>query len=107
MSSLEAHINEFLVGGRGMTLETLAESGVLLDEALLQLRSCGLMASGAVATGTCSSVADCIVDEAGRWSADCATTALSFTFCLTFYYYMLHSTLALLRTYPFRDRLQY
>ena len=48
------HINEFLVGGRGMTLETLAESGVLLDEALLQLRSCGLMASGAVATGTCS-----------------------------------------------------
>jgi nucleotide-binding universal stress UspA family protein len=64
------HINEFLVGGRGMTLETCAESGVLLDEALLQLRSCGLRASGAVATGTCSSVADCIVDEAGRWSAD-------------------------------------
>src|ERR1700691_6445430 len=63
------HINEFLVGGRGMTLETSAESGVLLDEALLQLRSCAHMASGAVATGTCSSVADCIVDEGGRWSA--------------------------------------
>jgi nucleotide-binding universal stress UspA family protein len=64
------HINEFLVGGRGMTLETCAESGVLLDEALLQLRSCGLTATGAVVTGTCSSVADCIVAEAGRWAAD-------------------------------------
>ena len=29
------HINEFLVGGRGLTLETSAESGVLLDDALL------------------------------------------------------------------------
>ena len=64
------HINEFLVGGRGLTLETAAESGVLLDDALLQLRSCGLMASGAVASGTCSSVADCIVAEAQGWSAD-------------------------------------
>jgi nucleotide-binding universal stress UspA family protein len=64
------HISEFLVGGRGITLETCSESGVLLDDALLQLRSCGLTASGAVAAGTCSSVADCIVAEAGRWSAD-------------------------------------
>jgi nucleotide-binding universal stress UspA family protein len=64
------HINEFLVGGRGLTLETSAESGVLLDDALLQLRSCGLTASGAVASATCSSVAECIVAEADRWSAD-------------------------------------
>src|ERR1700733_3211423 len=64
------HINEFLVGGRGLTLETSAESGVLLDDALFQLRSCGLMASGVVASGTCSSVADCIVAEAQGWSAD-------------------------------------
>ena len=64
------HINEFLVGGRGLTLETSAEAGVLLEEALHQLRSCGLTASGVLATATCSSVADCIVAEADRWSAD-------------------------------------
>jgi len=64
------HINEFLVGGRGLTLETPAEASVLLDDALLQLRSCGLTASGAVVTATCFSVAECIVAEADRWSAD-------------------------------------
>ncbi len=64
------HINEFLVGGRGLTLETSAEATVLLEEALLQLRSCGLTATGALSTATCFSVAECIVAEADRWPAD-------------------------------------
>lgn len=64
------HINEFQVGGRGLTLETGAEAGALVDDALLQLRASGVTATGAVATATCFSMADCIVDEADRWSAD-------------------------------------
>jgi nucleotide-binding universal stress UspA family protein len=64
------HINEFQVGGRGLTLETSAEAGVLLDDALLQLRSCGVTATGALTTAACFSVADCIVAEADRWPAD-------------------------------------
>jgi nucleotide-binding universal stress UspA family protein len=69
------HVNEFLVGGRGLTMETPAEARFLLDDAVLQLRCCGvtpagLTATGVVAIATCFSVADCIIAEADRWSAD-------------------------------------
>jgi nucleotide-binding universal stress UspA family protein len=64
------HVNGFQVGGRGLTLETPAEAGALLDDALLQLRSCGMSATGTVVAATCFSVAEYIVAEAGRWSAD-------------------------------------
>ena len=69
------HINELLMGGRGMTVETPAEARFLLDDAVLQLRSSGVTATGVVATGvvataTCFAVAECILAEAARWSAD-------------------------------------
>jgi nucleotide-binding universal stress UspA family protein len=64
------HVNEFMTGGRGMTVETPAEARFLLDDAVLQLRCCGVMATGVVATATCFSVSDCIIAEADRWSAD-------------------------------------
>ena len=69
------HINELLMGGRGMTVETPTEARFLLDDAVLQLRSCGVTATGVVATGvvataTCFAVAECILAEATRWSAD-------------------------------------
>src|SRR3984957_7116219 len=62
------HINEFLVGGRGLTLETSAASGVLLDDALLHSGSWGLMACGVVAWGPCSWGAGWSRAEARRWS---------------------------------------
>lgn len=64
------YVNEFLAGGRGMTAQTPAEARFLLDDAVLQLRCCGVMATGVVATATGYSVPDCITAEAGRWSAD-------------------------------------
>jgi nucleotide-binding universal stress UspA family protein len=69
------HVNEFLVGGRGLTMETPREARFLVDDAVLQLRSCevtptGLTATGVVAAATCFSVSDCIIAEAERWSAD-------------------------------------
>lgn len=64
------HVNEFLVGGRGMTMATPTEARFLLDDAVLQFRCRGVMATGVVATATCFSVSDCIIAEADRWSAD-------------------------------------
>jgi nucleotide-binding universal stress UspA family protein len=69
------HINELLLAGRAMTVETPTEARFLLDDAVLQLRCCGVTATGVVATGvvataTCFAVAECIITEADRWSAD-------------------------------------
>ena len=64
------HINEFLVGGRGLTAQTPTEARFLLDDAVLQLRCCGVMATGVVTTATCFSVSDYIIAEGDRWSAD-------------------------------------
>ncbi len=64
------HINEFLLGGRGMTVETHREARFLLDDAVLQLRCNGVTAGGLVATATRFSVAECIIAEADRWTAD-------------------------------------
>ena len=69
------HINELLLAGRALTAETPTEARFLLDDAVLQLRCCGVTATGVVATGvvataTCSAVAECIITEADRWSAD-------------------------------------
>lgn len=68
------HVNE-LLGGRGQTMETPTEARFLLDDAVLQLRCCGVtatgvMATGVVATATSFAVAECIIAEADRWSAD-------------------------------------
>ena len=64
------HVNEFMLGGRGMTVETHREARFLLDDAVLQLRCNGVTAGGVVATATGFSVAECIIAEADRWSAD-------------------------------------
>jgi nucleotide-binding universal stress UspA family protein len=64
------HVNKFLVGGRGMTVETHREARFLLDDAVLQMRCRGVTAAGLVATATRFTMAECIVAEADRWSAD-------------------------------------
>src|ERR1039457_3358470 len=64
------HINELLLAGRAMTVETPTEARFLLDDAVLQLRCCGVAATGVVAPATCFAVAECIITEADRWSAD-------------------------------------
>jgi nucleotide-binding universal stress UspA family protein len=64
------HINEFQVGGHGLTMETPAEACCLVDDTVLQLRSAGVTASGVVSTATCFSVAECIIAEAAVWRAE-------------------------------------
>lgn len=69
------HVNELLMGGRGQTVQTRTEARFLVNDAVLQLRCCGVTATGVVATGvvataTCFAVAECIIAEADRWSAD-------------------------------------
>ena len=64
------HVNEFQLGGRGLTVETADEATALVADAVTELHRAGIQASGLAAVSTCFGVADHLVAEAGRWSAD-------------------------------------
>lgn len=64
------YVNEFLVGGRGLTLHTQAEATALVAEAVSQLRSAGIDVSGSVCAGSYHDVAKVIVDRAQHTDAD-------------------------------------
>jgi len=64
------HVNEILIGGRGLTASTPAEANHLVESALAQLRDAGVEATGAVRLGTVFNVPGRIVDAAHGWSAD-------------------------------------
>lgn len=64
------HVNEFQLGGRGLTVETADEATALVVEAVTELHRAGIQASGLAAVSTCFGVADHLVAEADRWSAD-------------------------------------
>ncbi|HTT52817.1 MAG TPA: universal stress protein [Streptosporangiaceae bacterium] len=64
------HVNEFQLGGRGLTVETADEATALVTDAVTELHQAGVKASGLAAVSTCFGVADHLVAEAGRWSAD-------------------------------------
>lgn len=64
------HVNEFQLGGRGLTVETADEATALVAEAVTELHRAGVQASGLAAVSTCFGVADHLVAEAGRWDAD-------------------------------------
>jgi nucleotide-binding universal stress UspA family protein len=64
------HVNEFQLGGRGLTVETADEATALVADAITELHRAGVTATGLAAVSTCFGVADHLVAEAVRWSAD-------------------------------------
>lgn len=64
------HINEFELGGRGLTVETAEEAISLVRDAVGRLQEHGIQATGLASVSNCFGIADYIAAEAGRWSAD-------------------------------------
>ena len=52
------HVNEFQLGGRGLTVETADEATALVTEAVTELHRAGIQSSGLAAVSTCFGVAD-------------------------------------------------
>jgi nucleotide-binding universal stress UspA family protein len=63
------HVNQYQVGGRGLTVETREEACRAVHDAVAELAAAGVPATGCVWTATCFGVADRIVAEADRWAA--------------------------------------
>jgi len=68
------HVNEFILGGRGLTYETHDEASLVVDTAVDQLAVAGIEASGACALANCFTIAPRIADAA----ADCGADAILF-----------------------------
>jgi nucleotide-binding universal stress UspA family protein len=64
------HVNEYLFGGRGVTVESRAEASRLVSDVVDQLREAGIEASGIWAVATCFNVANRISEEAAQCSAN-------------------------------------
>jgi nucleotide-binding universal stress UspA family protein len=64
------HINEFLVGGRGTTMETQAEAIQRLEIAVAALRDGGIPTEGSLYLASVFGVDARIVNAAHDWSAD-------------------------------------
>jgi nucleotide-binding universal stress UspA family protein len=64
------HMNEFVVGGRGQTLETRGEADQVITEAMAELKAAGVEATGIVSLANCFTVAHHIVEAADEFSAD-------------------------------------
>jgi nucleotide-binding universal stress UspA family protein len=64
------HVNERLVGGRGLTLHTGDEATELVSRAVLELREAGIRASGSARVGSYRQVPSRIVETATARCAD-------------------------------------
>jgi nucleotide-binding universal stress UspA family protein len=64
------HVNEYLVGGRGFTIETQAEAISRLEGAVATLRAAGIPTEGSLYLTSCFGVDARIVNAAHEWSAD-------------------------------------
>jgi nucleotide-binding universal stress UspA family protein len=64
------HVNEFVVGGRGQTVETRNEADQVVTQAVAELKAAGMEATGVVSLANCFTVADHIVETADEFSAD-------------------------------------
>jgi nucleotide-binding universal stress UspA family protein len=64
------HVNEFVVGTRGLTLATDEQAIALVTDAICQLRSEGIRACGSVRRAVYHRVAPCIASMATEVSAD-------------------------------------
>jgi nucleotide-binding universal stress UspA family protein len=64
------HVNQYQLGGRGLTVETGDEARGPVHDAVADLLAARLRATGVVCTSTSFGVAERIVAEAERWAAD-------------------------------------
>jgi nucleotide-binding universal stress UspA family protein len=64
------HVNEYLVGGRGFTIETKAEAISHLESAVFALRAAGIPTEGSLYLTSCFGVDARITNAAHDWSAD-------------------------------------
>jgi nucleotide-binding universal stress UspA family protein len=64
------HVNEYLVGGRGHTVETQAQAIHHLEQAVNALRAAGIPTEGALYLTNCFGVDARIANSAHDWSAD-------------------------------------
>ncbi len=64
------HVNEFLVGGRGVTVETESQAIGRLESAVSTLRAAGVPTEGSLYLTNCFGVEVRIVNAAHDWSAD-------------------------------------
>jgi nucleotide-binding universal stress UspA family protein len=64
------HVNEYLVGGRGFTVETQSQAINHLEHAVTALREAGIPTEGSLYLTTCFGVEDRIATAAQDWSAD-------------------------------------
>jgi nucleotide-binding universal stress UspA family protein len=64
------HVNEYLVGGRGHTVETQAEAIQHLERAVNSLRAAGIRTQGSLYLASCFGVETRIANSAHDWSAD-------------------------------------
>jgi nucleotide-binding universal stress UspA family protein len=58
------HVNAFLVGGRGHTVECRDDGAAVVTEAVAELAAAGIRASGGVCLATCFEVATAITETA-------------------------------------------
>jgi len=64
------HVNEYLVGGRGFTVETKVEAISHLEKAVSALRAAGIPTEGSLYLTSCFGVDARIANAAHDWSAD-------------------------------------
>jgi nucleotide-binding universal stress UspA family protein len=64
------HVNEYLVGGRGFTVETQTQAINRLETAVAALREAGIPTEGSLYLTTCFGVEGRIATAAHDWSAD-------------------------------------
>src|SRR5580698_2472226 len=64
------HVNEYLVGGRGFTVETQTEAIDHLENAVSLLRAAGIPTEGSLYMSSCFGVEARIANAASDWSAD-------------------------------------
>jgi nucleotide-binding universal stress UspA family protein len=64
------HANEYVIGGRGVTMETGDEASRLVERSVAQLRADGVEATGELVLANCFTLGPRIAEAAGRTEAD-------------------------------------
>lgn len=64
------HVNEYLIGGRGLTNESPAEAAGMVADAMKEMHDAGVPATGVTYRTTHFDVAPAIADVAEEWRAD-------------------------------------
>jgi nucleotide-binding universal stress UspA family protein len=64
------HVNELIVGGRGVAYESESEAMEIVDRAVSTLRRAGIEADGVHYLANCFTVDDRIAEAAQDWGAD-------------------------------------